>query len=134
MSTRYKKSPYTAKVMLKASTSLRSATLKQVHQAILKEFCTICSRKHGDSTLRLSTVFSWGPVITELKAHAPTLYSIIQAALAKHGKVKDFAVGVNASSILKMKNKDMGLFQGVVSLVMYAGHCSKQVIQLIATG
>lgn len=134
MSTRYKKSPYTARVMLRPHTSLRLATLKQIHQVIRREIRTICSRKSGDSVLRLSNIaaitkFSWGAIIRELKLHTPTLYSVIRSALKKKKsyKVKRYAVGVNASVLLKTRNKNIALFQAVLSIIMYSGHCSKQV-------
>lgn len=87
MSTRYKKSPYTARVMLRPHTTLRLATLNQVNHVVRREIRKICSRKSGDSVLRLSkniaaiTGFSWGPVIRELKLHAPTLLAIIRSAI-----------------------------------------------------
>lgn len=130
MSTRYRKSPYTARVMLK---SLRMPTLVQVNRSVRQEIKRICSRKSGDSVLRLSSIlavtnFSWGPVMKELKLQAPTMYSLINSALSSRKcKAKKSAVGVNASILLKTRNKDIALFQAVVSVVMYAGHCSKQV-------
>lgn len=133
MSTRYKKSPYTARVMLHPSTSLRAATLRHMCQAIRREIHVICSRKYGDSVLRLTspaavTQFSWKPVIQELKSQAPTLHSFIHSALAKRGRrVRPFAVGMAGSLLLKYRNQFLALPQAVISVVMYAGHCSKQV-------
>ena len=54
MSTRYKKSPYTARTILHPKTTLRNATLAQVNRLVKREVHLICSRKHGDSVLRLS--------------------------------------------------------------------------------
>ena len=34
---------------------------------------------------------------------------------------------MSASLLLKSRNKHLGLVQGVISLLMYAGHSSKQV-------
>ncbi len=83
--------------------------------------------------LRLSTIgavtnFSWGPVLQELKVQAPTLSSFIRSALSKRGcKVRRYAVGMSASLLLKSRNKHLALGQAVISVAMYAGHCSKHV-------
>lgn len=64
----------------------------------------------------------------ELKSRAPTLLSFFKISLAKRGrKVPNYAVGMSASVLLKNRNKNLSLVQAVVSVVMYAGHCSKQV-------
>ena len=133
MSTRYKRSPYTARVMLRPATTLREATLKQVHQTVQKEMHTICSRKYGDSVLRLNSIaavtqFSWKPFLQELKKQAPTLYSFIRSAVAKRQcNTSHFALGMNASILLKHRNKHLALAQAVTSVIMYSGHGSKQV-------
>lgn len=133
MSTRYKKSPYTARVMLRPLTSLRAATLSQVHLAVQREVHNLCLRRCGDSGFRLSepssvTKFSWVHIVDELKALAPVLYSFIRASLAKRGRiVPKSAVGICASVLLKHRNRQLAFVQAVISIVMYAGHCSKQV-------
>ena len=132
MSTRYKKSPYTARTMLRPSTTLNIATLKQVNRLVRREVHSMCSRKYGDSVLRLSSLhaitnFSWGSLLRELQLQAPTLYSFLRAVLLKRGcKVHRHSVGMSATMLLKCSNKHLALAQGVISLVMYAGHSSKQ--------
>ncbi len=117
MSTRYR-SPYTARVMLRPSTSLRTATLKQMHKVVKREIYSICSRKYGDSVLRLSTLraitnFSWGPFLHELKLQTPTLNSFIRAALSKRGyKVRHYNVGMSASVLLKCRSKHLQCSSG----------------------
>ena len=133
MSTRYKKSPYTARVLFHPQTSLRATTLKQVQHSIQREIHKICSRKYGDSVLRSTTNaavlhFSWAHVIRELKSQAPTLHSFIRSAMSKRGKrLHPYAIGMNASLLLKHRSKHLCLSQAVILIVMYAGHCSKQV-------
>ena len=133
MSTRYKKSPYTARTILHPKTTLRNATLAQVNRLVKREVHLICSRKHGDSVLRLSDMnavkkFSWGTILRELRLESPTLYSFLRAVLFKHKhRVHHRSVGMCASLLLKSRNKHLGLVQGVISLLMYAGHSSKQV-------
>lgn len=136
MSTRYKKSPYTARVMLNPQSSLRAATIKQVLQAVQREIHNVCLRKHRDSLLRQTNYFamkrfSWKRIIHELNSHAPILVSFVKSALAKCGrKVPRYAVGVCASVLLKNRNRNLALIQAMISVVMYAGHCSKQVCEL----
>lgn len=38
-----------------------------------------------------------------------------------------YALGMTGSLLLKARNKHLALPQAVISVVMYAGHCSKQV-------
>ena len=128
MSTRYKKSPYTARVMLHPNTSLRAATVHQICKAVQREIHMLCSRKYGDSVLRETsstavTNFSWASIVQELKSQAPTLYTLIKSGC----RVPTHALGMTGSLLLKARNKHLALPQAVISVVMYAGHCSKQV-------
>lgn len=132
MSTRYNKSPYTARSMLRSS-PLRRTTVKHICWRIQKEIQKICSTKFGDSVLRDTSVaavtrFSWKPLLEELKEHAPTLYAIIRAALRRaKRKVEHSAIGIVASTILKLRNRKLSQPQAVISTLLYGGHCSKQV-------
>ena len=141
MSTRYKKSPYTARVMLNRQTTLRQATISEVNQSVRQEIRRICARtEEGDSILRsISNVnslthFSWKSILAELKMHTPTLYTLLRGALMKcqdsHLQVPHHALGMTACVLLKHRNKHMALTQALVSVLMYAGHCSKQVCTL----
>ena len=133
MSTRYKKSPYTARAIFHLKSTLKSATIVQVKQLVKREVHFLCSRKHGDSVLRLSdtsaiTKFTWGSILRELHQESPTLYAFLRAVLFRRKRKLHLRnVGMSACMLLKSRNKDLGLVQGVISLVMYAGHSSKQV-------
>lgn len=128
MSTRYRKSPYTARVALK---SLRGATLVEICKEVKKEVKTIASRKDGDSLLRLGQLqmsqFSWKPIVKELRRDAPVLFSVLSTALSKNGNVKLADVGITASILLKNFCTHLALPQAIVSVILYSGHCSKQV-------
>lgn len=141
MSTRYKKSPYTARVMLNCQSTLRQTTISEVNQSVRQEIQRICARtEEGDSILRsISNVnslthFSWKSILAELKMHTPTLYTLLRGALMKrrdsHLQVPYHALGMTACVLLKHRNKHMSLTQALVSVLMYAGHCSKQVCNL----
>ena len=107
--------------------------MKHICWRIQKEIQKICSTKFGDSVLcdtsmAAVTGFSWKPLLEELKEHAPTLYAIIRAALRRaKGKVEHSAIGIVASTILKLRNRKLSQPQAVISTLLYGGHCSKQV-------
>ena len=143
MSTRYNKSPYTSQVVLR-STPLRRNTINNVSRILKKEAHQLCTIKHGASIIRNTsptdlTSFSWKQIIHELKLSAPTLYKFLKAVVIRKGKgvalstVKNkkhrsnSSVGMAASLLLKCRNKFMTLAQSVISILLYAGHCSKQV-------
>ncbi len=139
-STWYKRSPYTIRTLSRAP-SLQKALMKHLQQQIQKECKQICSRKYGDSVLRLPPAklkdflhssklkgFQWREISHELKKKAPTLYGILRAACTKDGEEPNLLLlGMAASVLLKARNKFLCLPQAVVSVLLYAGHCSKMV-------
>ena len=84
MSTRYRKSPYTARVALR--NPLRETTVKQVCKLINREVLQLCKRNESDSFFRFGHIaslqnFSWKPLSQELSRKAPTLYATLKAVL-----------------------------------------------------
>ena len=73
--------------------------------------------------------FTWETVWSELEQKAPTLTEILHglAPTSKQGSehIKP-ALSVCASILLKLRNDKVNLVQSVISLVMKAGHASKQ--------
>lgn len=138
MSTRYNKSPYTARVML-CSSPLRGMTVKQICCVVRREVHQLCSTKYEASILRNTspvalTTFSWRPVIAELKLHAPVLYAVVKAAIGRpKKKVDPSAIGIAAAIMLKFRSRVLSQIQAVTSVLLYAGHCSKQVCIYIYT-
>ena len=132
MSTRYNKSPYTARVMLRNS-PLRRPVVRSICSIIRREVHQLCSMKYGASVLRGTssaalTSFSWRPVVIELKARAPVLYDVLKAVIARPKKSTDAsAIGIAAAVMLKARNRFFSFPQAVTSVLLYAGHCSKQV-------
>ncbi len=134
-SVRYKHSPYTIRTIARTP-SLQRALMKQVQRQIRIECRRICSTRQGDSTLRLHNnnveeelkSFKWKQISKELKKKAPTLYGSLSAACAKEGvEPRPMSVGMAASVLLKAQNKFLCLPQAAVSILLYAGHCSKLV-------
>ena len=133
LSTRYNKSPYTARVMLSKTGSLHLAAQKQICRNICREVHLLCSIKNGGSILRNTSPaalanFSWKLFIAELKSQAPTLYAIVKSAVTKPQKSPNLnSVGIIAAVLLNCRSRVLSQVQAVVSILLYAGHCSKQV-------
>ena len=86
--------------------------------------------KSGDSFFRFSHVaalqsFSWKPLLKELSEKAPNLYAFLKAALSSQKKKS--LIGMTASVLLKGKNMQMAQIPTIISVILYAGHASKQV-------
>ena len=143
ISTRYNKSSYTSRVVLR-STPLRKNTINNISGILKKEAHQLCTTKHGSSILRKTaskdlTLFTWKKIVHELKLCAPVLYKFLKAVIVRKqkGAQKKFlkkqkyrstsSVGIAASIMLKCRNKFLSQAQSVLSVLLYAGHCSKQV-------
>ena len=129
-STRYKKSPYTARTAIRTP-ALHRRLVRLVAKKISRECKQISSKKHS-TLLRLSPSkvksFNWKVLQRELNRHTPTLLTVLQAAsTGQLSKPNPRIVGMAAAALLKGRNKHLSLPQGVVSTVLYAGHCSKMV-------
>ena len=116
------KSPNISKhVMHKLGTMLRQE---------LKMMCSDSTR----SVLRTQSLsdnptFSWSTIYSELQLHAPLLFNLLSSLTrTRHVRSNQKAVMcVCAAVLLKYRFPQMSLLQKVVSLIMYAGHASKQV-------
>ena len=116
-----------------SNNSLRPEIVQKLGQVIRnKEVVRICSDEH-DSILRLKSKpalehFSWETVWEELPQNAPMLMSLllnlVPSSKCDSESVKP-ALCICASVILN--NQKMNLVQSAVSLVLKAGHATKQV-------
>ena len=131
MSTRYKDAPYTVGCMLRSS-PFKHPTVEHMCKILKREVHHLCGMKCGKSILRDLTPkrlsnFSWAIVCKEIKNYAPTLYQVVRSVTSKSQQKHLFGLGTSLSVILKHRNKFLGLLQGIVSVILYVGHCSKQV-------
>lgn len=132
-STRYKKSPYTAKAALKTS-SIRKPVITSIRKVVARECAKLCKRSKN-SSLRGSSCgklksFNCKDVSKQLKKDAPVLYSVMKSACKRprlKGRTKRNVLTMAASLLLKGRNKTMCTMQSVVSVLLYAGHASKKV-------
>lgn len=92
-------------------------------------------KDHGtNSILRSQSVedmksFSWNAVFAELTEHAPTLLLILRACTKTRVERSNVraVIGACAAMLLKHRYDRMSMFQKLVSVILYAGHCSKLV-------
>ena len=73
--------------------------------------------------------FQWSRLHAELSSKAPILQSILTAATKTRVPRPNvhIVVGTCVAILLKHRNPKMSLLQKLISLVLYAGHTSKQV-------
>ena len=73
--------------------------------------------------------FKWDTLLCELSTYAPLLRKLLELATkTKRPQVNLKAViGVCAAILINHRNSKMNLIQKITSLILYAGHASKQV-------
>ena len=117
---------------------LRPELLRIVCRDVRNEVQKVCSQKH-DTILKLKSKpalaqFTWKTVMLELEQVAPTLMTLLHGFIASSKSYLDSvqpAICMCASIILKLQNKNVNLVQSVVSLVLKAGHATKEVTERI---
>ncbi len=108
-----------------------------VAKLVRLEVATMCSDRF-DSILHKYSVddlqsFNWEMVITEMKASAPTLLHILQLATRKKREDRNkqkMVIGVCLCILCKFRRPTANILQKIVSLILYAGHSSKQVFTM----
>lgn len=73
--------------------------------------------------------FAWEMLLNELSKFAPVLKSLLSSATSTrvHHSSTDAVIGMCAAILIKHRNSRMNLVQKINSLILYAGHSSKQV-------
>lgn len=132
-----------------AKTVVKMKTLRHhVIQALLVEIqkeLTVMTSKKTQSVLRdkardAYSKFSWDSIIGELQKHAPTLLKFLSGCVnvkrRRMKKVKranknrpkiNSIIALCASILLRNKSSHMNLLQQIMSVILQAGHASKQV-------
>ena len=116
------------------NTSLRSEVVSALSKEAHKEIKKLCSDTH-DSILRMTTKpalqqFTWNRVWHELRLNAPLIVSILSNLLPpskREDKRVIPALCVCACIFLKLQNQKVYVVQTMISLVLKAGHATKQV-------
>ena len=117
--------------------SLCPQLLRALCESARKEIRHVCSDSH-DSILRLKTKpalehFSWETIWTELQQNTPTLLDILKELIPTSKRERDIfhpALCMCASILLKLNNQKVNLIQSAISLILKAGHATKQVSEV----
>lgn len=131
--TRYKKSPYVARTALRGKT-IRKPIISNILKLISKECIRLCRKKGENTIFRLSSMSALKKLkvtdfTKELRRRAPILYTVVKRACTRsRAKIKKSNVAtIAAALLLKGRNKTMCSPQAIISILLYAGHCSKMV-------
>lgn len=112
--------------------------MKVVGQMLQREVAALCSdkvksvlaQKSKESVKNFRGVVS--ALLDEMKTRAPTLLSLLKWSMKTRKKrpKTDIVIAMVTSIICKHRKQSACQFQRIVSLILYTGHSSKQVITL----
>lgn len=72
--------------------------------------------------------FSWTSVLTDIAGTAPMLLVLLESVIPQHKKDTLMpCICLIVAMIAKARNKQLNIVQQLISLVLYAGHITKQV-------
>ena len=113
------------------------AVFKALSREVMQEVRRLCSDKHSSILRETSKAalksFSWHSISSEIKSNSPALYSILEACLQLHKPTHQLRGRAVLCTIIivammcKERNPKMCLIQGIISLLLHAGHSGKQV-------
>ena len=109
---------------------MRTVLVKKLGKLVQKE---LVHTKFKSTLLQHSkhdmTNFSWSSIIAEMKDHAPILLEILLAAT--HTKQRrsnqELVIAMCTAMLCKLRRAEINTAQKVISMILYAGHSSKQV-------
>ena len=105
--------------------------LGQVGALLKREMRHLCSNNVADSITSIKLAnFSWSNYFRKIKSHAPCIVELLTLILTGKSKTnKDIirVTGLIVSIITSFKRSSMNVVQKMISIILYAGHCSKQV-------
>ena len=126
-------SRYSLAVQAWEDLKIRKYILKLICVTLKREINTMCSDK-TKSLLREQAPdclqnFNWSQLELELGTYAPTLPCLLDACFSTRvlRQNRTYMLCMCASLMLKNRRPSMSLLQKIVSVVLYGGHCSKQV-------
>ena len=116
---------------------IRRYILKALHITLRREICAMCSNE-ADSLLKSQSSeslpgFKWHQLEAELSTHAPTLKSLLHACFSNKvaRQNETYLVSFCAAMMFKQRRPSMSLLHKILSVILYSGHCSKQVHNFI---
>ena len=115
------------------NTTLRGEVISLLCREAQQEIKKLCSDSH-DSILRMTSKpalenFTWERVWQELQLNTPLLANFLTGFLPKSKEASCFlpALCVCASIVIKLQNQKVNVVQSMISLLLKAGHATKQV-------
>lgn len=111
----------------------RKYIVRKVANEVHHEIVSLCSDRVHSSLLNPSTEllenFSWEALYTELNSNCPILTQILQTGIRikqpRHNHKSIISLCI--SMMCNYRRKSMSLVQQVISVLLYTGHCSKEV-------
>ena len=112
--------------------------LKAVGKIVHNEVKHLCSNTTQSilkcNSLEMLKSFSWGSLKSELSSNAPVLKAILEATGVKSKNRPNFdaVVCLCVALLARNRNPSMNLTAKVLSMILYAGHSSKEVCVVCA--
>ena len=113
--------------------TMKCRRIAEVGRIMSNELRLLCSSKFNSILLETSQTalkfFSWETVWQEMAKATPVILSLLQVCIPKHASLERVkpVVCMCAPILAKFRNPKLCLVQSVVSMVLQAGHASKQV-------
>ena len=105
--------------------------LTKVGMLIKQEISTLCSDNVYSvfSNIESLSSFSWEKVMQEAEKYAPSFLKILLTALwkEKESNCVHHIAGLVLSIFCCFRRRSRNTVQRIISIILYAGHCSKQV-------
>ena len=112
---------------------MRQHSVKAMGMVLRGEITALCSDK-ANSLLTCQSAealacFCWDDLESEIKIHAPTLTSLLHSCFKTRLPRQNLQQMICLCTALMCKHRrsSMSLLHKVISLILYSGHCSKQV-------
>ena len=109
------------------------AILSKIGCAIGQEVVSLCSDKLSSLLCKADKEdlmsFKWDELVQEATQYAPCLVKILTVAFQVMNKKKSSVqpIGLIVSLLCTFRRRTINRVQKIISIILYAGHCSKQV-------
>ena len=111
---------------------VRQHIIRKIGKTVRGEIAKLCSK--SVTVLHKKKVnsfmeFSWSVILEEMRDHTPVLLEILKqsTSTARPRPNRHLIIAMCVAMLCKLRNSDMSLVHQVISLILYAGHSSKQV-------
>ena len=116
---------------------MKKYILRLVGKIVHAEVKTLCSESVQSVLLKSDPgalkSFTWQTLKRELATYAPVLNSILESTGVRSRNRPNFdaVVCLSVSLLARNRNPKMSLVAKIISLILYAGHSSKEVLLII---